>query len=332
MHWLERHWYQSTLLSWALIPISWIFRALVALRRKIYRWHLLPSSRLEVPVIVVGNVTVGGTGKTPLVIWLVDLLVKAGYRPGIVTRGYHGKRRNQPLAVGIESDPAEVGDEPVLLARRSGVPVVVDTVRPRGAQYLIRDRDCDVIVSDDGLQHYALQRDFEIAVIDGTRRLGNGRCLPAGPLREPAQRLHDVDARVVQGTPHDGEWGMTLVATGFQRVGDPKMVAPVPKFRGQRVHAVAGIAHPQRFFEHLRQLGLDVIEQPFPDHYRYRSEDLRFNDALAIIMTEKDAVKCERLDSVRAWFLSVEAQTDARLGELILRRLSQYKNEGDLRG
>jgi tetraacyldisaccharide 4'-kinase len=286
---------------------------------------------LPVPVIIVGNITLGGTGKTPLVIWLVHFLVKAGYRPGIVTRGYGGTRRNGPIGVGIDFDPAEVGDEPVLLARRSGVPVVVDTDRPRGARFLIRQYSCDVVVSDDGLQHYALQRDFEIALIDGARRLGNGRCLPAGPLREPAPRLRSVDALIVNGPPQEGEWGMTLVAMGFQRVGELQTLAPVSQFRGQRVHAVAGIAHPQRFFEQLRRLGLEVIEHPFPDHHPYQSEDLRFNDALEIIMTEKDAVKCERLEGMRAWFLPVEAQSDARLGELVLRRLS-HQSPGDTRG
>lgn len=332
MHRLERHWQTTTWLSLTLTPLSWVYCALMGVRRWLYRRRVLRSTRLPVPVFIIGNITVGGTGKTPLVLWLATFLARQGHRPGIVTRGYGGRGRARPQAVRPDADPAEVGDEPLLLARRGNSPVVVDLKRPRGADFLIRHYDCDVILSDDGLQHYALQRDLEIAVIDGVRRFGNGRCLPAGPLRETEGRLRTVDARIAQGTAQAGEWAMKLIATGFHRLDQPGAVAPLSQFSGRRVHAVAGIAHPARFFEQLRQLGLEVIEHPFPDHHPFRAEDLEFGDDLGVIMTQKDAVKCERLAGVRGWYLAVEAQPDVRLGELVLQRLSHIKPQGDMRG
>ena len=305
----------------------------MGVRRWLYRGRVLRSTRLPVPVLVIGNITVGGTGKTPLVLWLANFLTRQGYRPGIVTRGYGGRGRVRPHAVRPDADPAEVGDEPLLLARRGNSPVVVDPKRPRAAAFLIRQYNCDVILSDDGLQHYALQRDLEIAVIDGVRRFGNGRCLPAGPLRETENRLRTVDVCIAQGTVRAGEWGMHLVATGFHRLDQPDAVVALSQFSGRRVHAVAGIAHPGRFFEQLRQLGLEVIEHPFPDHHAFQAKDLQFGDDLGVIMTEKDAVKCERLAGARGgWYMAVEAQPDGRLGELVLQRLSCFKPEGDSRG
>lgn len=302
----------------------------MGVRRWLYRRRVLRSTRLPVPVFVIGNITVGGTGKTPLVLWLANFLARQGHRPGIIARGYGGRGRIRPQAVRPDADPAEVGDEPLLLARRSKSPVVVGPDRPRAAAFLIQHYNCDVILSDDGLQHYALRRDLEIAVVDGARRFGNGRCLPAGPLRETEDRLRTVDACIAQGTARAGEWAMKLVATGFHRLDQPQTVVAPSEFSGRRVHAIAGIAHPARFFGHLRQLGLEVIEHPFPDHHAFQAKDLRFDDDLNVIMTEKDAVKCERLAGVLGgWYMAVEAQPDGRLGELVLQRLSCFKPQGD---
>lgn len=293
------------------------------LRRQLYKGGWRGATRLPLPVIVVGNLTVGGTGKTPLVLWIAQRLQQQGWRPGIVTRGYKGRARSWPQHVLPQSDTQLVGDEPVLLARRSGCPVMADPDRPRGAQAL-REIGCNIVVADDGLQHYRLARDFEIAVIDGERRFGNGRCLPAGPLREPLTRLEAVDARVTQGEPRAGEWGMTLQPTAFHRVGGVER-RPLEAFRGETVHAVAGIGHPGRFFAQLRALGVRVIEHPFPDHHPFAPGDLRFGDALAIVMTEKDAVKCDGLTSENAWYLAVAAAPEPRFAEWFDNRLTELR-------
>lgn len=323
MHWLEQHWYRKTPLSLLLLPVSWLYCLLMYLRRVLYRVGIFPIVKLSVPVIVVGNITVGGTGKTPLVIWLADFLRQKGMRPGIVLRGYGGSASVWPQLVTAQFDPDVVGDEAVMLARQSHCPVAADPERARAAQLLVRDYQCDVIISDDGLQHLRLARDIEIAVIDGQRRFGNGYCLPAGPLREPVSRLRDVSLRVVNGEPWADEFKMSLVETGLCRVNAQDIYATITAFRGEVVHAVAGIGHPARFFAYLRQLGLQIIEHAFPDHYRFRAGDIRFGDGLAVIMTQKDAVKCERIADDKTWYLAVEARPEARVGEEVWRRLQE---------
>ena len=291
---IEPHWYHDSFVSRLLAPLSWLYCLLVFVRRALYRAGILHVIRLPVPVAVVGNLTVGGSGKTPLVIWLARFLKGQGWRPGIVTRGYGGQAAYWPQTVTPESDPENVGDEPVLLARAAGCPVVADPDRARAAERLVR-LGCNIVVSDDGLQHYRLARDLEIAVIDGARRFGNGRCLPAGPLREPVSRLNEVQARVTLGEARAGEWAMALEAKSFHRLEAPAATAEADHFQGRPVHAVAGIGHPARFFDQLRRLGLDIVPHPFPDHHRFRGRDLAFGDTHEIIMTQKDAVKCERL-------------------------------------
>ena len=324
MHWLEQHWYRFTPVSLLLLPLGWLYCLLMALRRGLYRLGVFPSVKLPVPVIVVGNLTVGGSGKTPLVLWLASLLRQKGLRPGIVLRGYGGSATDWPHSVTPQHDPDVVGDEAVLLARTSECPVAADPDRVRGAQLLLREHHCDVILSDDGLQHLRLGRDIEIAVIDGERRFGNGHCLPAGPLREPARRLRDVSLRVCNGgTPQPDELGMVLMETGLCRVNSPEAWATTGSFRGATVHAVAGIGNPDRFFAHLRRLGLRVIEHPFPDHYRYTANDIRFADDLPVIMTQKDAVKCERFAGDHVWYLAVEARPDPRIGEAVWQQLKE---------
>lgn len=318
--WLLRRWYGGLAPGLGLRLLACCYRVVLALREWAYRVGLGRSRRLPVPVVVVGNLVAGGSGKTPLVIALARHLASRGWRPGIVSRGY-GRRSRQPLRVDPEGDPREVGDEPLLIARRTGLPVFVDRDRVAAARRLIA-AGCNLILADDGLQHRRLARDVEFEVIDGERRYGNGRLLPAGPLREPAGRA--VDFRVVNGgVAAAGEWPMRL------RLGDASALAggaqrPLSEFAGRLVHAVAGIGNPARFFSALRAAGLDPVGHPFPDHHAFRPEDLRFEPPSPLLMTEKDAVKCRHLGLVDAWSVAVDAELpdallaalDARLEEL----------------
>lgn len=326
--WLERHWQRVTLVSALLYPLSVIFRAVVAFRRFAYARTLLQTVRIGVPVIVVGNVTVGGTGKTPLVLWLTDFLSQQGFRPGIVSRGY-GAAERDATAVTPTSDPARVGDEPVLLAQRSGCPVWVGRDRVAAARGLLEaNAQCNVIVSDDGLQHYRLARDVELAVIDGSRKLGNGFMLPAGPLREPASRLREMDAIVINGGTRTADPARRAVSSKlegslFRNLLNPEHTASADFFQRRRVHAVAGIGNPARFFEHLQALGLNFESHAFADHHAFTAGDLMFDDCDAIVMTEKDAVKCGSFANETQWALRVDAVPDAALGRLILRKLNE---------
>jgi tetraacyldisaccharide 4'-kinase len=318
-------WYGSHPLSILLLPLSGVFGLLVSLRRFAYETGMLRRHKLPVPVIVIGNITVGGTGKTPLVIWLVESLRGAGYRPGVVSRGYGGDTARMPQLVTADSDPVAVGDEPVLIAQRAACPVAVAPRRVMAARALIADHDCNVIVSDDGLQHYALERDMEIAVIDGERRLGNGHYLPAGPLREQATRLRRVDIMVVNGKALPGECRMQLVGTTTQSLVDAHVKRDLGEWRDARVHAVAGIGNPARFFDQLRGQGLKVVEHPFPDHHRFRAADLRFGDDLPVVMTEKDAVKCRAFAAPNHWYVPVSARFDADCQRRLQHLLAKIK-------
>lgn len=327
MSWLERQWYCLTPWHVVLLPLAFLFWLISSLRRGLYRAGLLQSVRLPVPVIVVGNISAGGTGKTPLVLWLASFLRRHGYRPGVVSRGYGG-RDYSPSAVTADSDPAVVGDEPLLLARNSGCPVWVGRDRVAAAQALLRAQpECDLVLSDDGLQHYRLGRAVEIAVVDGDRRFGNGLLLPAGPLREGVSRLHSVDAVVVNGgslRPDivlPNEFGMRLVGRVFYNLRHPSRRAEADDFRGKKLCALAGIGNPQRFFAHLRGFGLEFDERAFPDHYAFRPEDLALPGADAILMTEKDAVKCAGFADERCWVLAVEAVLEPHFAETIVQKL-----------
>jgi len=294
-----------------------MFAAAVRARRALYERGLLARCRFGVPVLVVGNIAVGGAGKTPLVIWLTRFLAQCGYRPGVVCRGYGGRARHWPQAVGASSDPHEVGDEALVIARRSGRPVVADPVRCRGVERLLAGHGCDVVVSDDGLQHYALARDVEIAVLDGMRRHGNGRCLPAGPLREPPARLAQVDAVVCNGQARPGEVEMRMIPADPRRVRDDGAAVSLAQLRGMEVHAVCGIGNPARFFTLLEELGVRARTHAFPDHHALAPQELDFSDRLPVLMTEKDAVKCRRFAGPRHWYLPV----DASLPEAFAQRL-----------
>jgi tetraacyldisaccharide 4'-kinase len=323
MRWIERQWHRVTPASFLLLPLAALYCLIVLARVALYRLGVLRALRVGAPVIVVGNITVGGTGKTPLVIWVAHWLRARGYRPGIVTRGYRGVAESWPLDVTGQTDVGLCGDEPLLLARRAACPVVADPKRARGAERLVRTHACNVVVSDDGLQHYALARDVEIAVVDGARRFGNGLCLPAGPLREPVRRLRWVNAVVTQGTPRPGEIGMTLGAEVFRRLATGE-TATAGRFASRRVHAVAAIGNPARFFGQLRQLGLEPIEHPFPDHHGFAPADLAFGDDAPVIMTEKDAVKCERFADNDWWYLEVSAEPGPTLAEVLAPLLKEY--------
>ena len=323
MRWLERHWYGVTPLHLILLPVSFIFRLLATTRRTLYRSGILPSQKLPVPVIVVGNITVGGSGKTPLTLWLAQQLLNNGWHPGIISRGY-GSKASSPQAVHPSSDPDAVGDEPVLMAQRKLCPVWVGRDRVAAARTLLHAHpECDVLLSDDGLQHYRLRRDAEIVVVDGMRRFGNGFLLPAGPLRELPSRLIEADAVVVNGGTHEaGEFAMQLHGARFHNLLNPNTPAFAADFHGMHLHAIAGIGYPQRFFAHLNHLGMVVQAHPFPDHHRYTPRDLAYADADAILMTEKDAVKCAAIATKKCWVLRVDAQVDPSLTQHILERIA----------
>jgi tetraacyldisaccharide 4'-kinase len=317
-------WYGKSPMRYALWPVSAIYRGLARLRRTAYQRGWRRTVEAAVPVIVVGNVSVGGTGKTPFVIWLADQLKQRGRKVGIVTRGYRGKGTQWPRAVAADSDPEEVGDEPVLLARRTRCPVVAGPDRVACVEALLEHTRVDVVLSDDGLQHYRLARAFEIAVVDGARGMGNGLCIPAGPLREPASRLQEVDAIVVNGTGwgHAGVFRADAVVTKVYHLKDGAE-RTLESFRGKPVHAVAGIGNPQRFFDLLEDADLDVESHPLEDHAEITLDELTFDEPGAVLITEKDAVKCEHLKANGVWCVVVDFKFDAdsasRLMRLVLR-------------
>lgn len=305
--WLQQaynqHWTWPTYLLW---PFSKIFELIVAVRYFFYRHHLLKSYRFAIPIIVVGNITVGGTGKTPFVIWLAAFLKEKGYRPGIVSRGTGVKKhKEQPHQVTQEDVASEVGDESVLLFQHTDCPIVIHRNRVKAIKHLLKLNNCNIIICDDGLQHYRLQRDFEIVLIDGTRRLGNNQLLPAGPLRESIQRLNRVDAIIVNESQEKDEYTMNLVPIELISCKNQHIKKKIADFKHQKIHAVAGIGNPNRFFDSLINSGLAIIPHVFPDHYHYESQDIYFEDELPVVMTQKDAVKCDQFVDERHWWLRI---------------------------
>lgn len=323
-------WYHNGPIAMWMRALEPLYAAATAARRYAYRRHWRKAVELPIPVVVIGNLTVGGTGKTPLTIELVKRLQHQGWQPGVASRGYGRVDSQTPCWVTQDTTASQGGDEPLLIAWKTGAAVRVDRCRVAACQALVQ-AGCNIIVCDDGLQHYRLARDIEIEVIDGQRRYGNGHLLPAGPLREPATRATDCDFRVVNiadaspaASVGFGEWPMTFVMDqAFPLTGvRPRLLT---SFVGQRVHAVAGIAHPERFFAMLRQFGLAVVPHVFPDHHRFAAEDFSFASHLPVLMTEKDAVKCQRFAD--DWFFSVPLQ--ARLPEafwvMLLDRIGQLR-------
>ncbi len=315
--WVNRIWYGRRTPPLWILPAAFLFAGIVAARRALYRRGLFKVTRLSVAVIVVGNLSVGGTGKTPLVCWIVQRLLEQGLRPGIVTRGFGGSE-SAPQLIGADADPASHGDEPVMMARRSGVPVGVGRDRPAAAQLLV-DADCNVIVSDDGMQHYALGRDCEIVVVDGDRRFGNGWVLPAGPLREPIARLKLANAVVVNGGHGLLPDALAMKLDGSEAVAVVgQQVRPLQEFVGASVHAVAGIGNPERFFNMLRAHGVQVCGHALDDHVQISQPMICFDDEKPVLMTEKDAVKCVKLADARHWYVPVTAQFSLQDGAALM--------------
>jgi tetraacyldisaccharide 4'-kinase len=319
-----KHWSRRGAIAWLLWPASLAFGLAVLFRRLLFFLRILRSEHPGIPVIVVGNIVAGGSGKTPLVIWIAEFLRAKGWKPGIVSRGY-GARETAPRAATLVSRPEEVGDEPIVLSRRSGCPVWVGVDRAAVARALRKaHEDVDVLILDDGLQHYRMRRDLEIAVVD-TRGAGNGFLLPAGPLREPAWRLKTVDAVVANGHSRPGAFTMVLFGEEIHRMTDARERRPAKDFAGRKVHAVAGIGDPNRFFLHLAKLGLEPVPHPFPDHHPFRPEDLAFAGEEAVVMTEKDAVKLRHAARPNWWVLPATARLDAAFGDWLLGRMNEWR-------
>ncbi len=332
---IQNFWYQSSLspVLWPFIPLSLLYQAIIACRKLLYKTGILAQRSFSIPIIIIGNITVGGTGKTPLVIHTVKILKQHGFRPGVVSRGYggyHSKTNAKPLWVYANSDPKLVGDEPLLLARRLFCPIVIAADRIKAVQNLLDSGQVDVVIADDGLQHEALQRDIEVVVIDGKKRLGNGWCLPIGPLRESSKRLNAVDFIVCndpQSFNNDTEYDMELRPRVLVNGLDKSQQQSIHFFQGQTVHALAGIGFPERFFDLLKKYGLKVLTHPFPDHYQFQKEDIEFNDTLPILLTEKDAVKCSEFMNSKHWVLSVDAAVNPLFDMRLLKRLEEWHQE-----
>lgn len=327
-------WY-GNLASLALLlwPLGLVVRFLTLRKRKRYLDKRRDCVRLPVPVIVVGNITVGGTGKTPLVVWLVQQLQQHGYRPGIVSRGYGSHAPHYPYLIQLQDTARIVGDEPLMLAQRTDVPVVIDPRRANAAQALLDQTDCDVIISDDGLQHYSLGRSYELVVLDGSRGIGNGQLLPAGPLRETVERLQTVDAVLVNGErTHaslvDGAvpagFSMQIVPVGFHAIADDRPLDITDIRSRTNWIGVAGIGNPQRFFDTLAQLDIRFAPRSFADHHDYTADDFAGIEHAAILTTEKDAVKLRSL-GINGWYLAVEARVQPELIDGILASLDRFK-------
>ncbi len=316
---------RSTFFYFVLIPLSWLFTVITALRRFAYQLGLLKSYALPVPVIIVGNIKMGGTGKTPVVIWLVEQLRKNGYQPAVISRGY-GSSAILPISVSANSLASVVGDEPLLIANRCNCPIWVGADRVHAATELLKAHpECNVIISDDGLQHYRLKRDFEIAVVEANMPPVGAYLLPAGPLREPLTRLQTVDAIICNGEEViTSAFQMRLIGEQFYNLADANLTATVADFKRKTVTAIAGIGNPERFFEHLRKLGITFAGIAFTDHYAFTAQDLARIDCDAIIMTEKDAVKCKAFAKPNCWVLPVQASIDEGLMEKVLNKL-QHK-------
>jgi len=331
---LNRAWYGRVRWLLPLWPLAAQFRLLVQRRRDQYLQGKKAVYRAPVPVIVVGNITVGGTGKTPLTIWLVQQLQARGFRPGIVSRGYGGNAPQYPHLIAQNDTAVIAGDEPLMLARRTGVPVMIDPDRSAAVQALLQQTDCNVVISDDGLQHYRLGRTFELVVLDGSRGLGNGELLPVGPLREAEARLQQVDAIVVNGTvrhsslyalPSAFRHSLRVVPGTFRSLLDHTDCALATVITQPRLVAIAGIGNPQRFFDTLHQLGIQCECRAFPDHHAYSAQDIAGLQDAMLLTTEKDAVKLQGLPGVKGWYLPVDAEVQGDLIDVIIAALQRFE-------
>jgi len=326
---LENIWYNNSAGKYALLPLTLLYCFISTLRR--WKQECQRPQTEDIPIIVVGNISVGGTGKTPLVVHIVKQLQQAGYSPAIISRGYKGKAKEWPQHVTATTPPHLVGDEPVLLATQTHVPIVVGPNRNINIRCLLNHHSCNIIVSDDGLQHYKMPRAIEVIVIDAIRGFGNGWCLPAGPLREPPKRLGEGDFCVINADnnqhnfaiQHPNRYAMHLQGDVLINLSNAKQI-PLTSLAEQTVHAVTGIGHPQRFFCHLENAGLKLLTHSFADHHNFQKEDMNFQQNYPIIMTEKDAVKCRKFQSENCWYLPVKAQLSTGFTAALLARLNTW--------
>lgn len=317
---LLKSWQNPTILTWVLWPLSVLYRVLFSLRQLLYKTGIKKRYRAPVPVIVIGNITVGGTGKTPLVIYLLEFLAKQGFKPGVISRGYSGSAESYPLTVTTETPVSGCGDEPSLIVSRTNAPMVVGPNRAESIQQLLKEFDVDIVISDDGLQHLAMQRDIEICLQDSTKTSTNFHLLPAGPYRESLSRLKSIDL-LVQHISLSNDKINEHVTTMNLVAGEPQplvMSNTCTWSAETKVHAIAGIGNPERFFSTCRAIGLDIIEHPFADHHQFSASDLKFNDQLPVLMTEKDAVKCVGFANQQHWYLPVDAKLSANFDEQII--------------
>jgi len=338
-------WYKKSGWLYLLWPLALLFQFIAYLRRiywlQLRRWST-DENAAHPPLIVVGNITVGGTGKTPFVIALGKLLMLQGMRVGVISRGYGGRAPHYPFWVEADSNPVESGDEAVLIARSLHCPVLVDANRTRALQAIAASGQCDVIISDDGLQHYAMARDIEIAIIDGERGLGNGLCLPAGPLREPTSRLLRVDHVVINGGSGQLYQNQIKDSTVMQlqplcwvnlhsaermELHELSALLTAQGARVPALHALAGIGNPQRFFTTVNSLGYDAVYHPFADHYNFTEQDLQFGADTIVLMTEKDAVKCSTFAGANCWYLAIEARLDPEFTQRLLGEIKQINQK-----
>ena len=318
-------WYNKSIWLYLLYPFSLVFSFLTSRRRRRYLKNKIKSFTSKIPLIVIGNLTIGGTGKTPLVKYIAKELMAKGYKPGIVSRGYGGQFK-KTLKVTVETSVKETGDEAQILSKL-GIPFYIDKNRVRAVKELLKNNDCDVILSDDGLQHYKMGRNIEIAVIDGKRRFGNNLTFPAGPLRESKNRLKTVDFIVNNSGPTDeGEYLMSISPTKFVHLKSGKSYSVENWPMHNQVHAVAGLGNPGRFFDLLEKLGFDIVRHPFPDHHNFSSSDLFYLDHLPIIMTEKDASKCKDFDNNKIWYLAIDADVNNKFIDNLDRKLKQINS------
>lgn len=332
---LENIWYNQHAGKYALLPLTLLYCLISYLRR--WKQQCQRPETEHIPIIVVGNISVGGTGKTPLVIYIVKQLQQAGYSPAIISRGYKGKAKEWPQRVISTTSPYLVGDEPVLLATQTDVPIVVGPDRNMNIRCLLNHHACDIIISDDGLQHYKMPRAVEVIVVDAMRGFGNGWCLPAGPLRESPQRINEGDFCVINGEnmpphlaiQHPNRYTMRIQGDSLVNLSNTQQI-PLSTLAAQNVHVVTGIGHPQRFFNHLQNAGLKLVTHSFADHHNFQQEDLNFSHNYPIIMTEKDAVKCRKFQSDNCWYLPVKAHLSTDFTKTLLAKLDTWYTEQKL--
>jgi tetraacyldisaccharide 4'-kinase len=341
---ITQYWQSINWLTLLLYPLSLLYQFVVFIRRLCYKFSCFKSHTFPVPIIIVGNITVGGNGKTPLIIYLLEEFKKKGYKPGVVSRGYGAINPDLDsggcIIVDMTQTAKSQGDEPWMIANKTSCPVVIGRKRSHAVELLLKEFDCDIVLSDDGLQHYAMSRDIEICVVDTSKNFGNRLCLPAGPLREPESRLKEVDYivyhqtnKLTNHTLSIAESSMTTSTTisTMQLTFDQcyhlttHETIGLADLKQTTIHAIAGIASPQRFFIQLEQAGFKIIEHPFSDHYQYQLSDLEFNDSLPIIMTEKDAVKCNHFNLENCYYFSVKADVSENLIMNIIKKLSEQK-------